>query len=152
MKAAGIRADMGIYCSLFAKSLDGVPLQDILEVYTRKVYPECEPLNALIASLHKARRVLDALKIALNQPQLSSARRLMRRKPKDALRVFQDAKDQQPRHPTADLALGTLYLEHGDHAKARRHLLEALPVVPHPTQKATIQEWLMGLEGNHRHT
>ena len=146
MKAAGIAPDVVTYTALFRKDIGEMSARDILDWYRRQEDHPLEPLNALIASLRKAQRIADALEVALEHPALSSARRLMRLHPKKAQEAFEAAKNSDPMHPTADFALGALYLGNGDSASARRCLQNALKAVHDPEQKETISTWLTDLE------
>jgi len=155
MKAAGITPNVVTYSSLFAKPIKGVRAREILDWYYREEYHPCEPLNALITSFRKAHQIADALEIALEHPHLSSARRLMKQRPKEARQKFEGAKNDEPNHPTADFALGALYLEIRDSVTAKHHLRSALQTVRHPEHKATIGKWLAdldagnGIDGRH---
>jgi tetratricopeptide (TPR) repeat protein len=126
--------------------MKGIGAREVLDWYYREKYHPCGPLDALITSFRKDRRTADALEVALEHPHLGSARRLMKEKTKHAQQKFEDAKNSEPRHPTADFALGALHMTKGDRATARRHLLNALEIAPHPQQRATIQKWLTDID------
>jgi pentatricopeptide repeat protein len=146
MKAAGIAPNDATYCSLLAKPIDGTSAHEVLDWYYREAYDSSEPLNALIGSFRRSKRIADALEVALERPYLSAARRLMRERPEQAQQRFERAKNEAPNHPTADFALGALYFETRDTATARLYLQSALQTACDPRDKNTIQKWLEELE------
>ncbi len=145
MKAAGIAPNKFAFSSLFSKDIPQLSARQILDWYYQQVYHGSNPLNGLIASFRRSKRINDALEIALEHPHLSSAQHLMKDFAREAKDRFTQARNSLANHPTADFALGALHRATGDVESAKLHLKRALIVAQHPNQKRTIEGWLAEL-------
>ncbi|MHB8841227.1 MAG: hypothetical protein ACYC56_05475 [Candidatus Aquicultor sp.] len=78
MRADGIAPDIESYSGLFGKDLSGTSADELLGWYLAQEYHPEEPIQVAITSYRKTGHVNQALRLALEFPQLQSAKTLVR--------------------------------------------------------------------------
>ena len=147
MREAGIPPDVVTYNTLLSKDLTTTSADDLLGWYLSQPYHPEEPLQAAIASYRKAKRIQDALRVALDYPHLQAARKLMRIKQKEALAYFAAICERDPCHPNGEYARGVVLMELERNAEATPHLRRALELATAEPRRAAIKRWLDRIDG-----
>ena len=142
MRQEGVEPDTVTYGLLFGKDLSGKSADEILNWYLAQAYHPEGSIQAAIATYRKAGRIDDALRMALEYPDLEAARKLIRDHDEEAVTYFKSISTQEPKHPNADYALGVALMELGRTTEARPHLRRASRTVRHGPRRTIIDDWL----------
>jgi tetratricopeptide (TPR) repeat protein len=146
MRKEGIAPNVITYNSLFKGDI-GESADELLRWYLAQVNHPDSAIDVAIASYQRVGSIQNAMRLALDYPHLSTARKLMREQT-DCLSYFKSFLATNSRHPNADYALGRFYIEQGKLNEARPHLEKALKLATAESRKKVVRDWLREVQAS----
>ena len=146
MRDDGVLPNQNTYEALFAHDLSTMPAEQLLAWYNRQPTTFPNALQAAIASYRKSGAIEEALRIALEHPDLPAARRLYRRYRDRATEYYRAIVESPVHSAKAHFCLGLIFLEHGAPSRAREFLTKALRLTDDDSLASSIQEVLRQLD------
>ncbi len=146
MRTDGVLPDQHTYEALFAHDLSTISAEQLLAWYNQQPNTFPNALQAAIASYRKSGAIEQALRIALEHPHLSAARRVFRRYRARATSYYRAFVESPLHSAKAHFCLGLIFLENGAPSRARESLAKALRLTDDHSLAASIEEVLRQLD------
>ncbi len=94
MQKAGIQPNSDSYTRLFSKNLSGKSAEEILTWYRAQGVGSDEPIQAAMAAYRKAGHIDQALRLAVEYPQLAASKKMIREIMSDVLNFLQTMQEE----------------------------------------------------------